>query len=153
MLVIDSLSNNFFTRLNSCSGPGSPHYRGFMITLGHTTLGRTPLDEWSARRRDLYFTTHNIHNRETSMPPAGFEPKIPAGERPQTHALDSAVTGIGLSNKYNTEIQAKFNMCIEYRSIYKLWTRWQCRALRLCHHTFKKRSSIIGCVLKKETDS
>ena len=27
------------------SGPGSPHYRGFMITLRHTTLGRTPLDE------------------------------------------------------------------------------------------------------------
>ena len=40
----------------------------------HSTLGRTPLDEWSARRRDLYLTTHNIHNRQTSMPPAGFEP-------------------------------------------------------------------------------
>jgi hypothetical protein len=32
------------------------HYRGFTITLRHTTLGRTPLDEWSARRRDLYWT-------------------------------------------------------------------------------------------------
>jgi hypothetical protein len=29
------------------SGPGRPHYRGFTITLRHTTLGRTPLDEWS----------------------------------------------------------------------------------------------------------
>jgi hypothetical protein len=27
------------------SGPGLPHYRGFTITLRHTTLGRTPLDE------------------------------------------------------------------------------------------------------------
>jgi hypothetical protein len=26
---------------------------------------------------------------------AGFEPAIPASERPQTHALDRAVTGIG----------------------------------------------------------
>jgi hypothetical protein len=34
------------------SRPGPPHYRGFTITLGHTTLGRTPLYEWSARRRD-----------------------------------------------------------------------------------------------------
>ena len=34
-----------------------PHYRGFVITLRHTTVGRTPLDEWSARRRDLYITT------------------------------------------------------------------------------------------------
>jgi hypothetical protein len=27
------------------SGPGPPHYRGFTITLRHTTVGRTPLDE------------------------------------------------------------------------------------------------------------
>jgi len=27
--------------------------RGFSITLRHTTLGRTPLDMWSARYRDL----------------------------------------------------------------------------------------------------
>jgi hypothetical protein len=27
------------------------------------TVGRTPLDEQSARRRDLYLTTHNTHNR------------------------------------------------------------------------------------------
>ena len=28
------------------------------------------------------------------MPPAVFEPTIPASERPQTHALDRATTGI-----------------------------------------------------------
>ena len=27
------------------------------------------------------------------MPPVGFEPTIPAGERPQTYALDRAATG------------------------------------------------------------
>jgi hypothetical protein len=85
-----------------------------MITLKHTTLGRTALDELSARRRDLYFTTHNTHKRErereTSILPAGFEPTIPASERPQTHALDSAGTGIALGNKYNTEMQVKFNV-------------------------------------------
>ena len=62
-------------------------------TQRRTTFGRTPLDEWSARRRDLYLTTHNTHNRQTSMPPAGFEPTISAGERPQTYALDGAATG------------------------------------------------------------
>jgi len=61
----------------------------------HTTLGRTPLDEWSARRRDLYLTTHNIQNRQISMPQAAFEPTIPKSERPYTHALDCAATGIG----------------------------------------------------------
>ena len=30
------------------------------------------------------------------MPPVGFEPTISAGERPQTHALDHAVTGTGV---------------------------------------------------------
>ena len=77
------------------SKQGPLHYRGFTIILRHTALGRTPLDEWSARRRDLYLTTHNTHKRQTSMPPAGFEPTIPAGERPQIYALDHAATGTG----------------------------------------------------------
>ena len=29
------------------------------------------------------------------MPAMGFEPGIPASERPQTHALDRAATGTG----------------------------------------------------------
>ena len=41
-------------------------------TQRHTTVGRTPLDEGSARRRDLYLTTHNTHKREASIPPIGF---------------------------------------------------------------------------------
>jgi len=55
-----------------------------------TTVGRTPLDEWSAHRRDLYLTTHNTHKRQTSMPPVGFEPIISAGKRSQAYALDRA---------------------------------------------------------------
>ena len=35
----------------------------FLITFRHTTIGRTPLDEGSARRRDLYLTTHNTRKR------------------------------------------------------------------------------------------
>ena len=46
------------------------------------TVGRNPLNEWSVRRRDLYLTTHNTHNRQTSMPRVGLEPTIAAGERP-----------------------------------------------------------------------
>jgi hypothetical protein len=37
-------------------------------------------------------------NRQTSMPPAGYKPTIPAREWPQSHALDSAVIGIGSNN-------------------------------------------------------
>ena len=62
----------------------------FLMFLDHTrrsTVGRTPLDEWSGRRRDLYLTTHDTHNRQISMPPVGFEPKISAGERPEAARL------------------------------------------------------------------
>ena len=59
----------------------------FLMFLDHTrwrsTVGRTPLDEWSARRRDLYLTTHDTQNRQISMPPVGFESTISAGGRPQ----------------------------------------------------------------------
>jgi hypothetical protein len=77
-------------------GPGPPHYRSFTITLRHTTLGRTPLDERSARCRDLCLTIHNTHKRQTSMPLEGFEPPTPASDQPQTHALDCAASGIGI---------------------------------------------------------
>ena len=64
-------------------------------TQRSTTVGRNHLDEWSARRRDLYLTRHNIQNRQISMPPVGIEPTISARERPQTYALDPATTGNG----------------------------------------------------------
>jgi hypothetical protein len=51
-------------------------------TQRRSTVGRTPLDERSARRRYLYLTTHDTHNRQISMPPVGFEPTISVGERP-----------------------------------------------------------------------
>jgi hypothetical protein len=48
----------------------------FLRFLDHTqrriTVGRTPLDEWSARHRDLYLTTHDTHNRQIPMPPVGL---------------------------------------------------------------------------------
>jgi len=38
---------------------------------------------------------HNIHKKEKAMPPAGFEPAVPASERPKIYALDRAATAIG----------------------------------------------------------
>jgi hypothetical protein len=62
-------------------------------TQRRATVDSTPLDEWSVYRRDLYLTTYNTHNRQTSMPPVEFESTIAAGERPQTYALDRAANG------------------------------------------------------------
>ena len=66
----------------SRSHSGTPH------------LGRTPLNEWPARRSDLYLTTHDTHKRQASMTPAEFEPVIPGTVRSQTNALDSTANGI-----------------------------------------------------------
>ena len=76
-----------FHGARSNSWPGPLHYRTFTIILRHATLGRTFLDKRSARHRDLYLTTHYNQNRQTTMPPSGFEPTIPASERPQTHNI------------------------------------------------------------------
>ena len=68
-----SLVNAFF--LWRCD-PTRVIASSFLMFLDHTqrrtTVGRTPLNEWSARRRDLYLTTHDTHNRQISKPPGGI---------------------------------------------------------------------------------
>ena len=41
------------------------------------------------------------------MPPAEFEPVVPASERPQAYALDRTATGIGRSGTWCSEILIK----------------------------------------------
>jgi len=51
------------------------------------------------------------HSQEANIhAPSGFEPTIAASERPQTHALDRAATGIGryaILQHRNKKIQLK----------------------------------------------
>ena len=76
--------------LGGCSSPhwvrGSSFTRSLYHTQRRTTVSRTTLDGWSAHRIDLYLTTHNTHNRNTSILPVGFEPTVSVGEQPQTNA-------------------------------------------------------------------
>jgi hypothetical protein len=92
-------------------------------TQRRTTVSRTPLDEWSTRNRDLYVTTQNTDNRQTSMSLVRFEPTISAGERPQIYALDRATLGPAMCvnnklkfSKYKrnfaiTNVGNKFRLC------------------------------------------
>jgi len=83
----------FFHGFSDPNGPRPPQCRCFTITLRHTTPGRTPLDEWSVRRRLLPDNTQ--HSQETDIhAPTGFKSLIPASERPQTHAFDRAASGV-----------------------------------------------------------
>ena len=76
------------------NGPTRAMASSFMKLLGHaqrrTPFGRTALDKWSACRRQLYLITYK---KQTSMPPAGFDPTISACERPHTYTLDRAAIG------------------------------------------------------------
>ena len=83
-------------------GPYSGHgllYRGFTITPRHTAFGRTPLDEWSARRRDLYLTTQNTHKRQISMTLRHSNPQSQQSSCRKPVPEDSAVTGLASSLK------------------------------------------------------
>ena len=89
-----------FPWIDSPSGPSSPHFLGFAIILRHTTLSRTHLGQWSARRRDFYLKTYNIYKTQTSMYRAGFEPAFPVSERSQTLSLERAATRISRQRPY-----------------------------------------------------
>jgi hypothetical protein len=74
------------TRATACS-----FLRFLDYTQRGSTVGGTPLDGWSVRRRYFYLTTHT--KRQTFVLPMGFETTIPASEWPQTHVTDRAATG------------------------------------------------------------
>ena len=105
---MSSSTITFFWRNSPQWARASSFTRFLDHTQRCTTVSRTPLDEVSARRRNLYLTLHNIHNRQRSMPPVRFEPTISARERPQTFALDGAATGTG------TIILCTVNVRVEY---------------------------------------
>jgi len=112
--------------LFSCFSHDSPQWAmasSFTRFLDHTqrriAVRRTPLDQWSGCRRDLYLTTHNNHNRQTSMAPVGFEPTI-------SEALDRAFTGTGKNiflvrkRTYRTHKHSLWT----YRSTTSVRNRW-----------------------------
>ena len=103
-------SQNFF--FFGATAPQWARASSFTRFLDHTqrrtAVGRTPLDEGSARRRDLYQTAHNTQNRQTSMPPVEFESTVSAGERPNTNALRSGHTERGLPQR--TAVSVRWGM-------------------------------------------
>jgi hypothetical protein len=56
--------------------------RGFLFSLDHTqthtTVGRSPLDKGSARRRDLYLTTQTLCKRKKIHGPGGIRTNDPS---------------------------------------------------------------------------
>ena len=89
--------NFLFSWLDSPTGSRPPHCRGFTISLRHTTIVRSPLDEWSDCRRDLYLKTHSIRKRD-NLSPGGIRTRNPSKReaaarrlRPRRHLEESSV--------------------------------------------------------------
>jgi hypothetical protein len=66
--------------------------RGFWV--GPITRPEESYRMWWVQRPLPDNTQHS--QQKTPTPPAGVKPTLPASERLQTHALDSATTGIGI---------------------------------------------------------
>jgi len=107
---------------NLCSGFPPPPWRNspywtrassfskITITHTHTTLGRTPLEEWSACCRDPILTTLKIH-----VSPVAFEPAISTSERPHAYSLDRAATWINFWLGYFCNFEGNQNEnCAKY---------------------------------------
>ena len=62
----------------------TPHSVGLLRTSDQPVAETSVLDK-----------TQDSQETDIRAPPVGFEPTIPASERPQTHALYGAATGIG----------------------------------------------------------
>jgi hypothetical protein len=67
----------------SCHRLWPPRSRGFLITHNDAPVSMTSLDKWSARRRDLYLTTHT-HTHTTNI-------HAPGGKRTHDRSRRAAV--------------------------------------------------------------
>jgi hypothetical protein len=74
----------FFSGSAAQRGLWPPRHTRFRNYIRHATVGRTPLDEWSARCEDLYLTTYKTHNRQTFRPRWDWNPRSQqaSGRRP-----------------------------------------------------------------------
>ena len=103
--------------------PRHTHSWGFLITLRHTTRGRTPLGDWSARRRDLYLTTHNILDIHV---PHGIQTRSPS----KWAAADRRLRQRGHWDgrvRYYRQLNKMINIqaSIRWNKLQKWWLSWE----------------------------
>ena len=116
-------------------GPTRAMFSSFLRFVDHTqrriTVGRTPLDEWSARRRYLYLTTHNTHYRQTSISPVG----IRTHDLSRRAAAELCLRPRGYADYCTINLRISLCKCwfISHNVIYalawwdKLYRRWNSR--------------------------
>jgi hypothetical protein len=87
--------------------------RGVLLHLiKHNDTKTILLNKESAHRRDLYLTTYNTHTRQTSMPPAEFEPKF---------FQRINFPGVQLRIRFYLPLKFQFFSVINSNSLYNSW--------------------------------
>jgi hypothetical protein len=128
------LSNPYLTTLPSDippPGARAPRRPSVLIIKALRSHSDTPN---SAQCRDLYPTTHNTHNRQTSTPLAGFESTIPARKQPQSHALDCVATGFSPTIWLLLQMLRYLSAVHDYfRLLYRLLRDWPDYSAVLSH--------------------
>jgi len=121
LFPLDGFASIFFLVFGLSLARQSPVGQGLFIKkasrshpVRHASLGRTPLDEWSVRRRDLYLTTHNTHTSQKSMPSGGIRThnhsrRAAADLRLTARPLGSALY-LSTFRKYVEKIQVYWNL-------------------------------------------
>ena len=80
LIIIHNNLPVFFHCATAPSGPGPPHYRGFMITLRHMTFSRTDMDEWTSYQPIAGPVPDNTQfSQDTDIPaPGGIRTRNPS---------------------------------------------------------------------------
>jgi hypothetical protein len=98
--------------------PGPPYGWGFYTAHSktHTHTHTHPIRLLATSIQNVSeaatYTTHNQHNKRTSMPSAGFEPAIPKIKRLNTYALDRTAIWIGPQSR--TIFQIKLYIMLSF---------------------------------------
>jgi len=105
------------------------------------TLGRTPLGEGSARRRDIYLTTFNTHQETDIHAPGRIRTRKPRKRTAAYLCLNGGASGIAITNfkkhklsiihlKSNTNSKANLNFNIlKLINLFDIDTEFRSRAI------------------------
>jgi len=112
-------------------------------TKRRTIICRTSLDEWSACRRDLYLTTNNTHNRQTSGGIRAHNPSKWAAAGPGLRARAHWDRQDTRLFKVVWSIPAYISVAVwQYAGWWEYWQDillWESVSVRVCTHADKEQ--------------
>jgi hypothetical protein len=142
----------FFNGSTAPWGPRSPH-----LSWLHDHTLDTPQSVGLLWTRDqpVAETSTWQHTALTTdrhpCPPEGFEPTIPVSERPQTHVLDRAATGIGIENACWYKMYIYIDITVSMASSESVASMWESPYAMCILHTLSRLWITMGWLMSAES--